>query len=308
MTLLKVRIGLEIILFLYLTDMQKKLLRTRLFKSYPIIALCFLLMSYSSFSKDGLSLIAKYTRYCESSSNQWVDMGETAIPISLSGNEIIFGTVPEAVFKIVGKINKPSEGDRNIACKCINSSGTEFMVNIQFFSKSDIVITAESKKIQMEYKCSISNEKPYYNMVDLGLSCKWGLTNYNNYPTDIVSATYGAGKRLTYDEANNLFGTGVRHLPTTRQINELLNRCSWEFIVNPDNSYYKGYLVTGPNGNSIFLPCNDGDNGNFSFGWYLSSEKVDAYLANALQLNVNNKIVYPYERHYYGNVRLVEDK
>ena len=272
---------------------MKKLSKTRLFKTCSATALSFLLASCSFLSQDGMSLVANSTNYCESGANQWSGWSKCAVPIFFSGDEIIFGSVPKAVFKITEKIDQTSEDERDIVCKCKNSRGTEFMVNLQFSSESDAVLTVESEKIKMEYKCTISNEKPYCNMVDLGLSCKWGLSNYYNYSTDIVSATYGAGKSMTYDEAYDLFGTSEQHLPTTSQIKELLNRCSWEFIDNPDDDYHKGYLVTGPNGNSIFFPCNDGGDGNFSSGWYLGAEEVDPYLANALQLNVNNTIVYP---------------
>lgn len=282
--------------------------KNRLFKTCSTIAFILLLMSCSYPLQAGTSLVAKTVNYCESSSNQWSGWSECAIPIFLSGDEIIFGTVPKGVFKIIEKFDRKSEDKRGIVCKCRNSRGTEFIVILQFSSGSDVLMKVESDKVKIKYECSISNKKPYCNMVDLGLSCKWGLTNYYNYSTDIVSATYGAGKRMTYDEAYVLFGAGEQHLPTTSQINELLIRCSWEFIENPDDDYHKGYLVTGPNGNSIFLPCNDGGDGNFSSGWYLGAEAVDPYLANALQLNVNNTIVYPFGRHYYGNVRLVEDK
>ena len=145
-------------------------------------------------------------------------------------------------------------------------------------------------------------------MVDLGLSCKWGLSNYYNYKTDIVSAAFGAGKRMTYDDAVKAYGSGKQHLPTNSQIQELLTKCTWEFINDPDGEIHMGYLVTGPNGNSIFFPCEDGGDGRLSSAWYLGSESFDAFLCNALQLNINSRIIHPYEKNYYGCIRLVEEK
>ena len=42
---------------------------------------------------------------------------------------------------------------------------------------------------------------------------------------------------------------GNSRLPTRAEADELINKCKWEY-----NDRKKGYKVTGPNGNSIFLP------------------------------------------------------
>ncbi len=69
--------------------------------------------------------------------------------------------------------------------------------------------------------------------VDLGLpsGTKWKNAN--------ESGIY------SHEEAISLFG---RMLPTEQQWEELGNECSWNW-----NGY--GYVVTGSNGNSIFLPA-----------------------------------------------------
>lgn len=55
----------------------------------------------------------------------------------------------------------------------------------------------------------------------------------------------------TYDVARAKWG-GSWRLPTKAEFDELLNRCTWIWT-----SYkgINGYKVTGPNGNSIFLPA-----------------------------------------------------
>lgn len=50
-----------------------------------------------------------------------------------------------------------------------------------------------------------------------------------------------------YDPANVLWGNGWR-LPTEAEIKELIEKCTW-------TAEQYGYTVTGPNGNSIFLPA-----------------------------------------------------
>lgn len=87
--------------------------------------------------------------------------------------------------------------------------------------------------------CGKSNEniKPEY--VDLGLpsGTKWMSVNESN-PNDEYDY-------FTYDEAVNMFGD---QLPTDDQLRELHHSCDWKWTKN-------GAKVTGPNGNSIFIPA-----------------------------------------------------
>ena len=58
--------------------------------------------------------------------------------------------------------------------------------------------------------------------------------------------------------------------PTLEQLNELVNKCDWQWTTR---NGVKGYLVTGLNGNSIFLPASGGRNdhlfndGKFAYYW-----------------------------------------
>lgn len=52
------------------------------------------------------------------------------------------------------------------------------------------------------------------------------------------------------DVALQLLGEGWR-MPTLDELNELMEKCTWTFETIGEQ---KGYTVTGPNGNSIFLP------------------------------------------------------
>ena len=56
---------------------------------------------------------------------------------------------------------------------------------------------------------------------------------------------------ISYDVAHVKWG-GSWRMPTLDEIQELCNKCSWEWTsVNG----VRGHKVTGPNGNSIFLPA-----------------------------------------------------
>lgn len=58
-----------------------------------------------------------------------------------------------------------------------------------------------------------------------------------------------------YDAAKAQLGEGWR-IPTRQEFQELIDKCTWTIEKHKKNFLFssKGYRVTGPNGNSIFLP------------------------------------------------------
>ena len=121
-----------------------------------------------------------------------------------------------------------------------------------------------------------------YECVDLGLSVKWAMCNIGaskNYPTNygdcfgwgetyngsnftaFGSVTYGVEDMedfsgdATYDAATVNWGSTWR-MPTQDECQELIDNCTWKWCeYEYVNSISNGYIVTGPNGNSIFLPA-----------------------------------------------------
>ena len=81
------------------------------------------------------------------------------------------------------------------------------------------------------------------NAVDLGLSVLWCDRNVG------AGSSSGYGNYYTFSEASSAaksMGSGWR-LPTQAELEELNNKCTWSWTGS-------GYRVTGPNGNSIYLP------------------------------------------------------
>lgn len=70
-----------------------------------------------------------------------------------------------------------------------------------------------------------------------------------------------------YDAARVEWGRDWR-IPTRTEFNELCNECDWAWTTQKG---VKGYKVTGPNGNSIFLPAADNYNYSRISGYYWSS-------------------------------------
>ena len=138
-----------------------------------------------------------------------------------------------------------------------------------------------------ENKLSVTLKEPPvpYEAVDLGLSVKWANCNvgakspeeYGDYfawgETKTKSSytkknsitrglsnsklksrgIIGSDGNLTaaYDAATANLGGGWR-MPTLDEMKELCKNCSWSLTTQND---VKGYKITGPNGNSIFLPA-----------------------------------------------------
>lgn len=183
--------------------------------------------------------------------------------------------------------------------------------------------------------------------VDLGLSVKWAgwnvgasrpeqygdyfawgetkkkssYTKDNHTHYDSASGTYAdIGRNISgtkYDAATAKWGNGWR-MPTLAEINELADLCQWSEASIGD---VDGNMVTGPNGNSIFIPNtgywqgtskyfdNDHFEGHFGYFWSasLGPDKDDeAFIVNC---EVGHGVVaYRYWQRYFGlPVRPVRD-
>ena len=131
---------------------------------------------------------------------------------------------------------------------------------------------------------------------------KWCNGSYDTMTKYCTNSYYGTVDNRTVldptdDVAHVKWGGGWR-MPTKDEIKELVNKCSWQWTtVNG----VKGYKVTGPNGNSIFLPAagyRDGtelyDRG--SYGNYWSGTLGEDYSGSAFYLHFGSG-----GRGWYGN-------
>ena len=143
--------------------------------------------------------------------------------------------------------------------------------------------------------------------VDLGLSVKWapcnvganspeGYGDYFAWGEISPKMSYDRDNCLTmhvsmpdisgnpqYDAATANWG-GAWRMPTEAEQDELRNNCTWKWITL--KGVY-GFKVTGPNGNSIFLPAAGYRNESLScyvgsFGCYWSSTPNDSDGADGL--------------------------
>ncbi len=146
-------------------------------------------------------------------------------------------------------------------------------------------------------KDKTTTDRSYGSWVDLGLpsGTLWKYANETN-PND----SYGF---YTYDNAVQKYGNS---LPSGTQFRELKDKCTWTWTGN-------GHRVTGPNGNSIFLPASgfrncDGDvNYVGSRGLYWSSTPDGSGNARYLYFNSGRVNISDGVRCRGRSVRLVQD-
>ena len=168
--------------------------------------------------------------------------------------------------------------------------------------------------------------------VDLGLSVCWGgynigasspegyggyyawgetSTKADYYATSSVTyakAIDSIGGNYAYDVATSKWGRSWR-LPTKAEFDELCNRCTWDWTT------YKGvngYKVTGPNGNSIFLPAagykydsSFDELGSVGRYWSSTPDESDYNAAYGLYFNESSCNVFWYTRNCGRSVRAV---
>ena len=100
--------------------------------------------------------------------------------------------------------------------------------------------------------CNVGAESPE----DYGDYYAWGETSTKSEYTKENSLTYGKSMsdisgNITYDVARKKWGSSWR-LPTRSEFEELIDNCEWTWTTQNGK---RGYKVTGPNGNNIFLPA-----------------------------------------------------
>lgn len=140
--------------------------------------------------------------------------------------------------------------------------------------------------------CNVGGDSPE----DYGDYFAWGETapkaSYTtaNYKTPQNNSLNDISGNAACDAASLLWETDYWRLPSEQELEELAYKCSWKWC-----SYRgtKGYEVTGPNGNSIFLPAAGFKDNSLkylgSIGCYWSGTHGDYPSTNASHLHFSNE-------------------
>jgi uncharacterized repeat protein (TIGR02543 family) len=144
---------------------------------------------------------------------------------------------------------------------------------------------------------------------------KWCNGSYNTMTKYCTDSSNGIVDNKTtldsQDDVAHVKWGGTWRMPTMDEQKDLLNMCTWTWTTQ---NGVKGYKVTGPNGNSIFLPAagyRDGEKvygrGVNGFCWSSSLNSGYSSDASSLYFISGGYYCYDYNRYYGRSVRPVCD-
>ena len=259
-----------------------------------------------------------------------VELDATELELEVGGTAVLTATVlPE---NATDKTVTWTSSAPDIAS--VDENGT-----ISGLSAGNAVITVTTTDGGKTAECKItvatSSTINGHEFVDLGLSVKWGTCNVGaesplEYGDHFAwgeteqKKEYTAETSLTYDvEMPDISGNpeydvarlkwgGTWRMPDGAEMNELMDECTWEWTAEHG---INGAKVTGPNGNSIFLPAAGFRNFTSLYflgerGSYWSSAPAEDGPEYARSLDFDdNAVLYWFtsERFYGSTVRPVTD-
>lgn len=201
-------------------------------------------------------------------------------PISFTTKEMIRGTCGGYTYIDLGLPSGTLWAEYNVGASSSNLIGS-------YFAWGE---TATKKYYSYDtYKYNVgSNGFVFYN--------KYYDTSWGSYRGDYLT-------ELEYsdDAAYRNWGSCWR-MPSNDQMWELYKKCTWTWCTR---SGYDGYLVTGPNGSSIFFPTTGSYSGNklndMHLGRYWSRTRGGSeYAAYILEFSNSKYSVYSYQGRCYG--------
>ena len=138
---------------------------------------------------------------------------------------------------------------------------------------------------------------------------KWCKDSDNTMTKYCCTKKYGAVDNKTVldpeDDVAHVKWGGKWRMPTKEEFKELCEKCTWKWTTQ---SGVRGYLVTGPNGNSIFLPAaghRDGSEldrrGSYGHYWSATLNELSSDDACNLYFVSGSYYWYNWNRRFYGH-------
>ena len=223
---------------------------------------------------DGVTLSADIT-----SSSDWVSAYQYTYAIN------VVGTVEEEEEDILLEVSSSS------VISGWSDQGTSEEIELTYQEEGDTITINGYEAVDLGLSvrwatCNVGADSPE----DRGNYYAWGETYTKSKYNSSTCSTYGVtmddfSGDSDYDTATANWG-GSWRMPTSEEMQELVDDCSWEWATN-------GYLVTGQNGNSIFIIAAGVYDGSSlssagSSGYYWSSTPYESNTSNAYGLNFNS--------------------
>lgn len=264
------------------------------------------------------------------------DNGSTVFDRYADGNKTYI--IVDKPLNEIGEKNSPNKIDQAVGLSDLDKK------HQGLFSRKLLILLACSVVLfGITYIMYINNVFGYRisedEEVDLGLSVLWSSRNLGASSVEQDGDFYAWGEtepKTEYTEGTYLYSSNNNYsfigedisgtqydaasvkmkngwrMPTKSELEELFTKCKWEKVYHKSVT---GFVVTGPNNNSIFIPCSGHMDGTFHYGntYYWSStfhdEPERGRRCNAWNLAVDIGTNHIYQRRYIGRViRPVKNK
>ena len=259
-----------------------------------------------------------------------VQLTAVVYPSDADNTEVVWSSSDENVVTVdKGYVKAVGEGVATITCTAADGSGVQDVCFVTVFSKTsnngyeyvDLGLPSGLKWATMNVGANApegygdyfawgeTEPKDYYDWS----TYKWCEGSDDTLTKYCTSSKYGTVDNKTTlklsDDAAHANWGGTWRMPTLDEIKELRYYCSWEWITQKG---VEGHKVTGPNGNSIFLPA-AGSRGDYglndagSGGYYRSSSLYPGtdYYAYFLYFYSGGAGLYGSDRNSGRSVRAV---
>ena len=235
----------------------------------------------------------------------------------------------EAFLSILDGYMTEAKRSKSSSAEVLNEERTEFVPSFRSGSgnKEDEWKDPENEGAIISVEDSLC--------VDLGLSVKWATCNLGaNRPSDYgsyyawgettVKTVFTKDNSKTFKVRMGNISSDIRYdvaraildgdwrLPTKGEMDELVEKCRWEWT---SIDGHNGYRVTGPNGSSIFLCAagwrfgtSDNDTSNSGYYWTSYAFESNTRYAYALYFGRGGVEVGKFYRYNGGSIRPVKDR
>ncbi len=132
------------------------------------------------------------------------------------------------------------------------------------------------------------------NYIDLGTGVYWSVSNFEANAVH-ETGTFVAGSNIEQLNKTLPYTKSSLRVPTKEQINDLIQKCTWEKTTVDGVT---GYKVTGKNGNSIFFPCG-GNSKNKEAGeafylWSADAKEMMGLMFHEYMIHKKGKVSYKF--------------
>lgn len=237
------------------------------------------------------------------------NLSVTVLPENATNKSVTWSSSNQSVVTVssTGKVSAVGEGTATIIATAADGSGVKGTFEISVTAPTylgheyvDLGLPSGTKWATCNVGANAPEEygdyfawgetspKSSYDWSNLKYCLDSSGDKFSKYVTD---SKYGNVDNKTEldreDDAAHVNWGGDWRMPTKAQIDELLEKCKWSWIMQGGHN---GYKVVGPNGKSIFLPAAGSCNGSSRY----SAGTIGEYWSSSLSTDDSSSAYYLY--------------